>query len=95
MTQETGISTKQSSQEHAQIDHEDNSSNTPIADDTVLDTTIEDLKASLARSQADYQNLIMRTDRDKAEMIHFLSAKIFVPLLSQIDHLDRAIEIKK
>lgn len=67
-----------------------------VQDDQIatLNRTIEDLRASLARSQADYQNLVMRNDRDKAEMVHFLSAKIFTPLLAQIDHLDRAVRIK-
>lgn len=64
----------------------------PVSD---LEKTITELRASLARSQADYQNLLMRVDRDKAEMIHFLSAKIFTPLLTQIDHLDRAVKIKE
>ena len=59
-----------------------------------LNKVIEDLRSSLARSQADYQNLVMRNDRDKAEMVHFLSARIFTPLLAQIDHLDRAVQIK-
>ena len=56
---------------------------------------IEELKSSLVRSQADYQNLAMRTERDKADMVHFLSAKIFLPLLTQVDHLERAVKIKE
>ena len=30
---------------------------------------IQRLRDSLARSQADYQNLLMRVDRDKADMV--------------------------
>lgn len=52
------------------------------------------LKDALARSQADYQNLLMRVERDKADMVHFLSAKILLPLLTQVDNLERAIAIK-
>jgi molecular chaperone GrpE len=52
------------------------------------------LKEALARSQADYQNLLMRVERDKADMVHFLSAKILLPLLTQVDNLERAIAIK-
>ena len=56
---------------------------------------IVDLQASLARSQADYQNLVMRSERDKADMIQFLSAKIILPLLTQIDNLERAVKLKE
>lgn len=52
------------------------------------------LQAALARSQADYQNLLMRVERDRADMVHFLSAKILAPLLTQVDNLERAIAIK-
>lgn len=65
-------------------------------DDTaLLLAEIEQLKNSLARSQADYQNLIMRSERDKADMIHFLSAKIILPLLTHIDNLERAVKLKE
>ena len=59
------------------------------------DDEIARLKEALARSQADYQNLLMRIDRDKADMIHFLSAKILTPLLTQIDNLERAVKLKE
>lgn len=55
---------------------------------------IKRLQEALARSQADYQNLLMRMERDKAEMVHFLSAKIILPLLSQVDNLERAVALK-
>jgi molecular chaperone GrpE (heat shock protein) len=70
--------------------------NTP---DTTTSSTQDDeiarLKEALARSQADYQNLLMRIDRDKADMVHFLSAKILAPLLTQIDNLERAVKLKE
>lgn len=53
------------------------------------------LREALARSQADYQNLLMRVERDKADMVSFLSAKILLPLLTQIDTLERAIKLKE
>ena len=59
------------------------------------DDIVAGLQASLARSQADYQNLLMRVERDKADMVHFLSAKILLPLLSQMDNLERAIKLKE
>ena len=52
------------------------------------------LKDALARSQADYQNFVMRTERDKADMLHFLSAKMLMPLLTQVDNLERAVKLK-
>lgn len=56
---------------------------------------IAKLREALARSQADYQNLVMRNERDRSNMVHFLTEKLLSPILSQIDNLDRAIEIKK
>jgi GrpE len=53
------------------------------------------LQNALARSQADYQNLLMRVERDKADMVHFLSAKILLPLLTQVDNLERAVKTKE
>ena len=53
------------------------------------------LQASLARSQADYQNLLMRVERDKADMAFFLSSKMLTPLLTQIDNLERAVKLKE
>lgn len=52
------------------------------------------LQEALARSQADYQNLVMRNERDKADMVHFLSTKILLPLLTQVDNLERAVKLK-
>lgn len=69
-------------------------------DDSAVETKsseadeIARLKDALARSQADYQNLLMRVERDKADMVHFLSAKILLPILTQVDNLERAIAIK-
>jgi molecular chaperone GrpE len=61
---------------------------------TSPDDEIIRLRDSLARSQADYQNLLMRNDRDRADMVHFLSAKILMPLLTQVDNLERAVALK-
>ncbi|MBP9779949.1 nucleotide exchange factor GrpE [Candidatus Gracilibacteria bacterium] len=53
------------------------------------------LQESLARSQADYQNLLMRVERDKSEMAFFLASKLMLPLLSQVDNLERAVKLKE
>jgi molecular chaperone GrpE len=55
---------------------------------------IRRLQESLARAQADYQNLLMRVERDKADMVFFLSLKLLSPLLAQIDNLTRAVALK-
>jgi molecular chaperone GrpE len=67
-----------------------------VGTDTPVDGSeqIIQLQASLARSQADYANLLMRVERDKADMAFFLSAKMLTPLLTQIDNLERAIALK-
>ncbi|NRH21411.1 nucleotide exchange factor GrpE [Candidatus Gracilibacteria bacterium] len=74
---------------------EDDTSN--IGKDAPVDISeqVISLQASLARSQADYQNLLMRVDRDKADMAFFLSAKMLTPLLTQVDNLERAVKLKE
>ena len=78
--------------------------NENLQDGTISEETIENptsenneiatLRDQLARAQADYQNLKMRGERDRADMIHFLTEKLLSPLLTQIDNLDRAVKIK-
>lgn len=62
---------------------------TPTSDDEITR-----LRDALARSQADYQNLLMRVERDKADMAFYLSSKILTPLLTQVDTLERAVRLK-
>ena len=73
---------------------EDDTAN--IGKDTPMDTTeqLSQLQSSLARSQADYANLLMRVERDKSDMAFFLSAKLLTPLLTQVDNLERAVLLK-
>lgn len=61
---------------------------------TAQDDEVARLRDALARAQADYQNLQMRVERDKADMAFYLSSKILSPLLSQIDTLERAVKLK-
>ncbi|MBC7503677.1 nucleotide exchange factor GrpE [Candidatus Gracilibacteria bacterium] len=76
------------------ITAEDDTTN--IGKDTPVDIVeqISQIQSSLARSQADYANLLMRVERDKADMAFFLSAKLLMPLLTQIDNLERAVVLK-
>jgi molecular chaperone GrpE len=67
----------------------ENIQTTPTSDDEVAR-----LRDALARSQADYQNLLMRVERDKADMAFYLSSKILTPLLTQVDTLERAVKLK-
>jgi molecular chaperone GrpE len=66
-------------------------------DDIVVteEDEITRLQSSLARSQADYQNLVMRSERDKADMLAYLSSKLISPLLKEMDNLDRAVALKE
>jgi molecular chaperone GrpE len=73
-------------------DDTENLGTTPPVNDPV--DQIAQLQSSLARSQADYQNLLMRVERDKADMAFFLSSKMLMPLLTQIDNLERAVKLK-
>lgn len=49
------------------------------------------LKESLARSQADYHNLVRRVERDRSEMWEFLTSNIVNKFLPSIDNLERII----
>ncbi len=50
------------------------------------------LKELLARTQADYQNFKMRSERDREDMIFFLKYDIFKKILPRIDDLERMIK---
>ena len=78
--------------EEAVDDTENLGKDTPVADSS---EQVHNLQASLARSQADYQNLLMRVERDKVDMAFFLSAKMLTPLLTQVDNLERAVKLKE
>ncbi len=67
---------------------------TPIGDTTV-DPEIQKLRESVARAQADYQNLLKRNEREREEMVGYLSMKFLLPLLTQVDHLERAVKLKE
>jgi molecular chaperone GrpE (heat shock protein) len=90
--------TQDTNQEQTEQEVLTNEETVPLSDASVPATQEDEilrLKEALARSQADYQNLLMRVDRDKVDMIHFLSAKILSPLLTQIDNLERAVKLKE
>jgi len=46
----------------------------------------------LTRTQADYQNFKMRTERDKEQMIFFINEKVFKKILPRIDDLERILK---
>lgn len=50
------------------------------------------LKELLSRTQADYQNFKMRSERDRQDMIFFLKHDIFKKILPRIDDLERMIK---
>lgn len=56
---------------------------------------VKRLQEGIARAQADYQNLLMRAERDKSDMAFFLASKLLLPLLSQVDNLERAVKLKE
>jgi molecular chaperone GrpE len=45
----------------------------------------------LARSQADYQNLLMRVERDKTDMTFFIASNLLTKILPFVDNLERLI----
>ena len=95
MTQDTNQIPEENTNE---VLEELNTIEADISEEPTPQSTPEDeiarLKDALARSQADYQNLLMRVERDKADMAFYLSSKILTPLLTQVDTLTRAVEMK-
>lgn len=96
MTQDTTINPEENTEsileELSTI--EDSTQTESTQSTTTWDDEIIRLRDALARSQADYQNLLMRVDRDKADMAFYLSSKILTPLLTQVDTLERAVILK-
>lgn len=56
-----------------------------------LATEIAKLKDTLARSQADYKNLVARTERERLEMGEYVTEKLVVKLLPSFDNLERLL----
>ncbi|MGE4443524.1 MAG: nucleotide exchange factor GrpE [Candidatus Altimarinota bacterium] len=50
------------------------------------------LKENLARTQADYQNFKMRSERDRQDMMFFLKHDILKKILPRVDDLERMIK---
>ena len=49
------------------------------------------LKDSLARAQADYQNLLRRVERDKLDMWIYITSNVVLKILPFVDNLERLI----
>ena len=97
MTQQDPINTEENQIPESEVleELETLTGDAPTDPGTSQDDQIVQLQNALARSQADYQNLVMRNERDRTEMVHFLSAKILLPLLTQVDNLERAVKLKE
>lgn len=61
------------------------------ADFDNLAAEIAKLKDTLARSQADYKNLVTRTERERLEMGEYVTEKLVVKLLPSFDNLERLL----
>lgn len=49
------------------------------------------LKDTLARSQADYKNLVARTERERNEMADYVTEKLVGKLLPSVDNFERLV----
>ncbi|MDQ1344334.1 MAG: molecular chaperone GrpE [Patescibacteria group bacterium] len=77
---------------------EEPSANDGTGDDSALSDDFENLaieigklKDTLARSQADYKNLVARTERERLEMADFVTEKLVSRLLPSVDNLERLL----
>lgn len=61
------------------------------ADLEALIKEISKLKETAARSQADYKNLVARTERERGEMTDFITERVAIKILPSIDNLERLI----
>ena len=57
---------------------------------TVLQTQLQNARASELRAMADYQNLVRRTQDDRIKMIKFAGLSVVESLLQPLDHLAMA-----
>lgn len=57
-----------------------------------LQTEIENLREQLARSQADYSNLVRRSREEQAQMTEWSENKTILKFLTILDNLERALE---
>lgn len=53
------------------------------------------LRDAVSRAQADYQNLLRRMERDREEMMWFITAGVVKKFLPHIDNLERALIAKQ
>ena len=53
------------------------------------------LRDAVSRAQADYQNLLRRMERDREEMMWFITAGVVKKFLPHIDNLERALATKQ
>lgn len=73
-------------------DGPDSSGDSALSEDfDNLAIEIAKLKDTLARSQADYKNLVTRTERERLEMGEYVTEKLVVKLLPSFDNLERLL----
>jgi molecular chaperone GrpE len=58
---------------------------------TAAQKELGELKEALARSQADYRNLLTRVDRERDEMGGYITGNVISKMLPIIDNLERAL----
>ena len=61
------------------------SGNDPLSEELAI------AKEALARAQADYKNLLTRTERERREMATFMTEKILTKILPSLDSLERIV----
>lgn len=73
-------------------DGPDSSGDSALSEDfDNLAAEIAKLKDTLARSQADYKNLVARTERERLEMGDYVTEKLVTKLLPSFDNLERLL----
>ncbi len=77
---------------------QDPDSSVPSPEDSALTQDFDNfaieiakLKETLARSQADYKNLMVRTERERVEMGDYVTEKLVTKLLPSVDNLERLL----
>ena len=78
-------------EEELQEENSENEENSGDDEVTILKKEIDNLKESLARKQADYQNFSARVERDKSEMTFFTTSKIVSKFLGTVDNIERIL----
>lgn len=92
MTNDPTIQTEDQGVTVAPIIETNSEETTPTSSQQELEETIQNLQEQLARSQADYANLVRRSREESAQIGQWTEDKTILKFLPILDNLERSLE---